>query len=789
MNFENQSDKGSGKFTSGTLVRRLITGFIVVVVLLIIVFIQQLGKVTDKDPADLVNPLMGTDSEYKLSNGNTYPAIALPWGMNFWTPQTRNMGNGWSYTYNDNKIMGIKQTHQPSPWINDYAAFSLMAETGKIRIGENERASWFSHKAEVAKPYYYSIYLADYDVTAEVTPTERAVIFRFTFPENDSSYILLDGFNMGSMVKIIPSERKVIGYCRNNHGGVPSNFHNYFVAVFDHDFASTHTWHGDTLNLNDLVEEGDHTGAVLGFKTKKGEKINVRIASSFISQEQALLNLTRETGTKDFETIKKEGKEVWNKQLGRIDVEGGTPDQQRTFYSCLYRMILFPRQFFEVNEKNEVVHYSPYNGEVLPGYMYTDNGFWDTFRALFPFITLMYPDVDGKIMDGLVNAYKESGWLPEWASPGHRDCMIGSNSASLIADSYNKGIRGYDIETLYQAIIKNTMGPGPVSSVGRLGADYYNNLGYVPYNVGINENAARTLEYAYADFCISQIAKELGKPKEEIDLYAKRATNYKNVFDDGRKLMRGRNLDGTFQSPFSPYKWGDAFTEGNSWHYTWSVFQDVAGLVNLMGGKDNFIAKLDSVFEVPPVFDYSYYGVVIHEIREMQIANMGNYAHGNEPIQHMIYLYSYAGQPWKTQYHVREVLDKLYYYTPDGYCGDEDTGQTSAWYVFSALGFYPVTPGTDEYVIGSPLFNKVTLSFENGKRLIIDAPGNSKENIYAGDIRLNKKELKRNYIWHSELQAGGRLQFKMQSVPNKTRNTTEAAYPYSMSTLNNSPHK
>ena len=784
MNFEDHSERGYRKFISGTSKRRLFAGLLILALLLIRVLIQEHGKKSEKDPADLVNPLMGTDSEYKLSNGNTYPAIALPWGMNFWTPQTRNMGNGWCYTYNDNKIMGIKQTHQPSPWINDYAAFSLMAITGKIRLGENERASWFSHKAEVAKPYFYSVYLADYDVTAEVTPTERSALFRFTFPQSDSSYILLDGFNKGSMVKIIPSERKVIGYCRNNHGGVPANFHNYFVAIFDHDFTSTHTWHGDTLNLNDLEQEGDHSGAVLGFRTKRGEKINVRVASSFISQEQALLNLTRETGSKDFETIMKEGKEAWNKQLGRIEVEGGTLDQQRTFYSCLYRMILFPRQFFEINEKNEVVHYSPYNGEILPGYMYTDNGFWDTFRALFPFVTLMYPDVDSKIMSGLANAYKESGWLPEWASPGHRDCMIGSNSASLIADSYIKGISGYDIETLYQAVVKNTKGPGPVSSVGRMGADYYNKLGYVPYNVGINENAARTLEYAYADFCIWQIAKKLGKPQDEIDLYAKRAMNYKNVFDDGRKLMRGRNLDGSFQSPFSPYKWGDAFTEGNSWHYTWSVFQDVAGLVNLMGGKDNFLAKLDSVFIVPPVFDYSYYGVVIHEIREMQIANMGNYAHGNQPIQHMIYLYNYAGEPWKTQYNVRDVMDKLYNYTPDGYCGDVDNGQTSAWYVFSALGFYPVTPGTGEYVFGSPLFNKVTLAFGNGNKLVIDAHGNSKENIYIKDIRLNKKGLDRNYIRHSELQRGGTLQFTMTNVPDKKRGTSTGAYPYSMSIHN-----
>ncbi len=733
------------------------------------------------DPVEFVNPLMGTDSEYKLSTGNTYPAIALPWGMNFWTPQTSNMNNGWAYTYDDYKIQGIKQTHQPSPWINDYGAFSLMAVTGRLKVGGEERASWFSHKAEISKPYYYSVYLADYDVTAEVTPTERTALFRFTFPSSDSSYILLDAFDKGSMVRIIPSEQKVIGYCRNNHGGVPANFRNYIVITFDKAFSSTHTWNGNLINVNDLEEEGDHVGAVLGFKTVRGEKINVRVSSSFISHEQALLNLQNEEGEKDFETLRGEARAEWNKQLNRIRVEGGTDDQIRTFYSCLYRTLLFPRKFFEINAKKELVHYSPYNGEVLPGYMFTDNGFWDTFRSLFPFLTLMYPDLNSQIMEGLVNTFKESGWLPEWASPGHRDCMIGSNSTSLIADSYLKGIRGYDIETLYKAILKNTDSVGPVSSVGRLGAKYYNDLGYVPYNVGINENSARTLEYAYADFCIARLAESLGRPAAEIEKFKKRAMNYKNVFDPGRKLMRGRNLDGSFQSPFSPFKWGDAFTEGNSWHYTWSVFQDIEGLIDLMGGKDYFTAKLDSVFEVPPVFDYSYYGQVIHEIREMQIMNMGNYAHGNQPVQHMIYLYNYAGQPWKTQYHVRDVLDKLYNYLPDGYCGDEDNGQTSAWYIFSSLGFYPVTPGTDEYVFGSPLFKKVTLEYENGKKLTIDAPGNSKENIYVRKIKLNNKTLTSNYITHSELQSGGTLLFEMQDVSDTNRGTSEEAFPFSMS--------
>ena len=444
-------------------------------------------------------------------------------------------------------------------------------------------------------------------------------------------------------------------------------------------------------------------------------------------------------------------------------------------------MILFPRAFYEINDKNDVVHYSPYNGEVLPGYMYTDNGFWDTFRALFPFTTVMYPGLNAKIMEGLVNTYRESGWLPEWASPGHRDCMIGSNSASLITDSYLKGIRGYDIQTLYEAIIKNTNNVGPVSSVGRLGAEYYNRLGYVPYNVGINENVARTLEYAYADYCISELAEKLKKPRDEISLYAVRAMNYKNVFDPGRKLMRGRNEDGTFQSPFSPYKWGDAFTEGNSWHYTWSVFQDVEGLIGLMGGREAFVAKLDSVFSVPPVFDYSYYGSVIHEIREMQIMNMGNYAHGNQPIQHMIYLYNYAGEPWKTQYHVREVLDKLYNYTPDGYCGDEDNGQTSAWYVFSALGFYPVTPGSGEYVLGSPLFDRVTLSLENGKRFVVESHGNSPKDVYVGKVKLFGKEMGKNFITHEQIMKGGQLLFRMDSSPDRSRGTEPEAVPFSMS--------
>ena len=729
---------------------------------------------------DLVNPLMGTDSEYKLSNGNTYPAIARPWGMNFWTPQTAKNGNGWCYAYDANKIRGFKQTHQPSPWINDYAAFSLMPVTGELKWNEDERASWFSHKAEVAKPFYYKVNLADHDVTTEFTPTERAVSFRFTFPENESSYIVLDAYKGGSMVKVIPEERKIIGYCQNNHGGVPANFKNYFVAVFDKDFEVIKSWKEEDLQ-NTGNAEGFHVGGIVGFKTQKGEQVNVKVASSFISPEQAELNLNREIGNRTFDEIKNEGEAVWEKELSKIKVEGGTEEQQKTFYSTLYRVLLFPRSFYELDKDNNIVHYSPYNGEVLPGYMYTDNGFWDTFRAVFPFFTLMYPQLDAQIMEGLANTYKESGWLPEWASPGHRGCMIGSNSTSLIADSYLKGIRGFDIETLYEAILKNTENwMADITSVGRYGADYYNELGYIPYNVGINENTARTLEYAYADYCIWKLARELGRPQEEIDLFKKRARNYRNVFDPESKLMRGKNEDGTFQSPFSPYKWGDAFTEGNSWHYTWSVFQDIEGLKQLMGGNDDFVGMLDSVFVVPPIFDDSYYGGTIHEIREMQIAGMGNYAHGNQPIQHMIYLYNYSDQPWKAQYHAREVMDKLYNPQADGYCGDEDNGQTSAWYVFSSMGFYPVCPGTDEYVLGSPQFNKITMQLENGNTFVINAPNNTQENVYVDAVELNGETYNKNYLKHATLQNGGEVTFTMSSKPNKTRGTEPESYPYSM---------
>ena len=746
--------------------------------LLLPIFVSaQTGKQVSL--VDYINPLMGTDSKYDLSNGNTYPAIALPWGMNFWTPQTGKMGDGWQYTYDAHKINGFKQTHQPSPWMNDYGQFAVMPVTGHLKVSQNGRASWFSHKAEVAKPYYYSVYLADHDILAELTPTERTAQFQFTYPKNDSSYVVIDAFDKGSYIKIIPGERKIVGYSTKYARGPLKNFKNYFVIYVDKPITFAKTY-SDSTATDSLELHAKHVMAAIGFKTMHDEKVHLRVSSSFVSIEQAEINLKREQGGDSFNVTEQKAKDVWNKTLSRLTVEGGSVDQTRTFYSCLYRMLFFPNKLYEVDANNQIIHYSPYTGKTMPGYMFAGTGFWDTFRALYPFLNLVYPSINKEMQAGLINDYKEGGWLPEWSSPGYSNVMIGNNSASVVSDAYIKGGKGYDINTLYEALVHGANGEGPAGT-GRTGVAYYNKLGYVPYDVKINENAARTLEYAYDDFAIYQLGKALNKPAAEIDIFKKRSMNYKNLFDPTTGLMRGKNQDGSWETPFNPFKWGDAFTEGNSWHYSWGVFHDIQGLVNLMGGKKQFVAKLDSVFILPPIFDDSYYGEVIHEIREMQIVNMGQYAHGNQPIQHMLYLYNYAGEPWKTQYHVRDVMNKLYKATPDGYCGDEDNGQTSAWYVFSAMGFYPVCPAVDQYVLGAPLFKKLTISLENGKKVVINAPNNSDSNLYINTMNFNGKPYDLNWLSHKALLQGGVINYNMSATPNKQRGVKASDVPYSLS--------
>ena len=731
------------------------------------------------EPVDHVNTLMGSLSKHSLSTGNTYPAVAMPWGMNFWTPQTGRMGDGWTYTYTADKIRGFKQTHQPSPWINDYGQFSIMPVSTPV-FDEDQRASWFSHKAETATPYHYSVYLADHDTYVEMAPTERAAMFRITYPSVEESYLVIDAFDRGSYVKIYEDSNMIAGYSTRNSGGVSDDFRNWFVIVSDTPFSSANIV-SDGVTVDGNESFSDHSGAVVGFKTAGGRQVHLKVASSFISLEQAMINMN-ELGELTYDEVKEAGRNRWNEVLGRFEVEDNDVDDIRTFYSCLYRSLLFPRDISEIDADGKRVHYSPHTGNVHEGYLFADTGVWDTFRCLFPLLNLAYPEVNSRIQEGYVNHYLESGLLPEWSSPGHRDCMVGNNTASVVADAYISGVRGYDIDILWKAVTEGAHKVHPdVSSSGRIGHELYDSLGYVPYDAGINESAARTLEYAYDDWCIWKLGVALGKSETEISRYKEAALNYRNLYDEEYGLMNGRSISGEFRRPFNPLKWGGDFTEGNSLHYTWSVFHDIAGLIRLMGGKEKFAAALDRVFEMPPHFDESYYGFVIHEIREMQIMNMGNYAHGNQPIQHMLYLYDWCGQPWKTQEKVRDVMDRFYTASPDGYCGDEDNGQTSAWYVFSAMGFYPVCPGSGEYALGSPLFRKMTLTLPDGEEIVISAPDNSDKNCYVSSVSVDGRKSDRNYISMEQLRDGAHIRFEMSDRPDMSRGISDDAMPYSFS--------
>ena len=667
--------------------------------------------------------------------------------------------------------------------MNDYGMFSLMPITGDVTFDQEKRASWFSHKAEVAKPYYYRVYLADYDITTEIAPTERAAMFRFTFPQEDMSYVILDAFDRGSYVQVQPEKNRIVGYTTRNSGGVTPDFKNWFVIDF-----GTRAFDYVAVTDSKEIREGkteakeDHAGAIVGFRTKRRDVVTARVASSFISLEQAERNLG-ELGGRSFDEVAAAGRKTWNDVLGRIEVSGGSDGQMRTFYSCLWRALHFPRRFYELDASGKPVHYSPYNGKILPGYLFADTGVWDTFRCLFPFLNLVYPSMNEEMQAGLVNAYLESGYLPEWSSPGHRDCMIGQNSASVVADAYIKGIRVEGQEKLWDAVTYGAHHHLDRSASGRLGHEYYDRLGYVPCNVGIGQNVARTLEYAYNDWCIYTFGKALGKSEAELAPYKKAALNYANVYNPARRLMCGREEKGDFNKDFVPENWSGEFCEGNSWHWSFCVFHDPMGLGKLMGGRAQLAQMMDSVFVLP-----SYLGLrsrgVIHEMREMQVMDMGQYAHGNQPIQHMVYLYDWAGQPWKAQYWAREIMDKLYNPNADAYCGDEDNGQTSAWYVFSAMGFYPVCPGTKQYAMGSPLFQSVRVKLENGKTIQIQAPGNNGDTRYVNDVKVNGKSVTRTWLGHDELTAGARIQFQMSSKPNKKRGTLDKDAPYSFTAAN-----
>lgn len=731
----------------------------------------------EKDLVQYVNTLQGTNSTYELSWGNTYPTTAVPYPMNSWSPQTGKNGDGWKYQYSATTIRGFQPTHQCSPWVGDYGVFSLMP-VSELVVDESKRATPFSHDKEIAKPHYYKVTLEN-GITTEFSPTTRSAHFRFSFPAKGDAFLVLDGYTKTSQVQIDVANHRITGYVHNGAFS-PKTHKNYFIIQFDKPFVSYGTWENrkNTIQKNNLRREGEGIGAYVQFA--KGSKVQAKVSTSYISPEQAEVTMTRELGKhSSVEVTKLAAADVWNQLLNRVLVEGGTEEDMKTFYSCMFRANLFSHKFYEEKEDGSPYYYSPYDEKIHDGYMFTDNGFWDTFRSQFPLTNILHPTMQGQYMQALLDAQEQCGWLPSWSFPSETGGMVGNHSISLLTDAWVKGIRTFDPEKALKAYAHEAMNKGPWGGAnGRVRWKDYYQLGYIPYPESMG-STAQTLEYCYDDFCAYQLAKMTGNKFYE-EVFARQIYNYKNVYDPSVGFMRGRKLDGSW-ADFDAFEWGGPYCEGNAWHYNWSVFHDVQGLIDLTGGDERFVAKIDSVFALPGIVKYGTYGTKIHEMLEMELAKMGQYAQGNQPIQHMIYLYSYAGQPWKTQYWIRQVMDRLYNSSENGYPGDEDQGGMSSWYVLSALGIYSVCPGTDEYVLGSPKFRKATITMEDGKKFVIEAKGNSKDNVYIQNATLNGKRHTRNYIHYSDIVNGGVLELQMGNQPEKTRGTAKEDRPFSLS--------
>ena len=747
------------------------------------------GFAAGSEPAACVRPMMGTGAA-----GCVVPVAAAPFGMVQLGPDTYFTASG--YHYDHPLIYGFSHTHKSGGGGTDYQDIMFFPVTDAVwtqqQVCPDRVGSRYSHEQEFIEPGYYRIRL-DSDVDAELTATARCGMHRYTYPEGAMRQLIIDlkhGCEHSTTifadedfdtVKISRLEwvddRTVRGY-RVSNGWAPEQ-HVYFYAEFSEPIVSCRLF--DHKHFRDGVREleGTDVRAVLRFGGKAGKPVVVRVGISPVSMDGARQNLRAEIKGWNFDKVRKTTYRDWNEALSAVRIADADSPQKEVFYTSLYFAMLYPMLYSDVTGEYRSSDSKVYKGDFR--YFAGVLGLWDTFRAQNPLIAILRPDVTRDLMKTLLEHYRHCGQLPIWTLAGVENmCMIGYHSMPLVADAYCKGIRGYDAEALYEAMkaSANRDTFGYFLKAFR-GTRYYKQYEYVPCDLEVT-SVSKTLEYCYDDWCIAQVAKKLGKTNDAAML-EKASQNYKNLFDPETRLMRGRNADGTFQTPFSPYKWGDAFTEGNAWHYTWSVFHDVEGLIDLMGGHKGFTRMLDSVFVVPPVYDDSYYGFRIHEITEMQVADMGNYAHGNQPAQHMIYLYNYAGAPWKAQYWAREVMDRLYSARPDGYCGDEDNGQTSAWYVFSALGFYPVCPASDEYVVGSPLFRKAVVNLENGNKIVLEAPDNSPENRYIGAVQFDGKSYTHNFLRHSDLVKGAGVRFSMRPEPDYTRGTEPGDAPYSFS--------
>jgi predicted alpha-1,2-mannosidase len=709
---------------------------------------QDSSAARSEELAGLVNILQGTDSNYSFSHGNTLPIAALPFGMAHWTLQSRS-NTAWMFQPADRRIQGFRCTHQLSPWLSDYGHAIFMPFSGDAKPEPDARSSSYRPEEAALSPHSLRLKLLRYEADVELIPTDRCCILTAKFNDAGAHGLLIEIPGKTGSIEPDASKRILRFESRANAGGVPDNFATYYLVQF------AEAW--DSFDVKDI--HGSRV-AIVRFQAGAVHPMEARIATSFISFDQAQRNLSLELANRPDAELRARAAEQWNDHLGRIEIDGATDDQRRTFYSCLYRALLFPRTFHEPDEHGNPHHYSAYNGNVEPGVMYADHGYWDVYRAWYPFMSLVYPERLGEILQAWVNAYREGGWMPQFPAPGYRACMSGSLIDSLFADAIVKDISGFDREAAYEGLRKHATQPGnPDKGYGRQGIEHYLKLNYLPAD-HVDQSVAETADAAYGDFCIAQIAAKLGK-QEDAAMFLKRSENWRNIFDPETRFFRGRNQDGSWLKPFDPFTWGSPYEEGAAWQHRWNVPHDVPGLIAAMGGDKAFAGELDKMLTLPPTFHVGVYGQEIHEMSEMAALPFGQYMHNNQPVHHVLYLFAAAGRPDRTQYWVRRVLNEAY--SPANFSGDEDTGSMAAWYILSALGFYPVCPGKPEYTLGSPLFPHAAIYLANGKTLTIEAAGNGPAAPYVKAVEVNGVAHRSTLIDHATLVQGGRLHFDMRS--------------------------
>lgn len=733
--------------------------------LLVALFLVHYSHAQKQDLVKYVNTLQGSHNTPEFSHGRCSPLVGYPHGMHFWAP------SGFSYV--DKTVWGVGGN-----------GLLLCPLTGKQALTE-QKAVAFDSTQITGKPHYFKIKTGN-GVVSEITPTERCAVFRFSYPRSGNAFLRLSGPREINEFTIDPENRRITGFITNQSSHQQTRNKTYVILQFDQPFVSYGTVGRSSVEDNEKHASGSGAGAFVEFK--KGATVQVKTALSKISREQAQTTFDREINGLTFAEVEKKAYGVWNGLLNKIVVEGGTQEQRKTFYSCLFRANLRPGKDYEIDENGNPRFC--YDGRIHEGYYHSSPILWDAFRCLFSLQNIIHTEGQKAYVQSLLKMKPLTGWWPN----GH--VMIGNHAISVLTDAWAKGIRTFDPETalkyyyheithsLLDSVNNSAYNIEHVRGYGRMGFEDYFALGYIPYPQNTNrvmETTSKTLEYNYDDFCAYQLAKMTGNKFYE-NLFAKHIYNYRNVFDPSDQFFKGRDTEGKFDTDFNPYEWGGPFVEGNGWQWRFAVPQDAKGMMNLMGGENRFISNLDELFEVrPDSVLYGGYGYWIHEINEAVAGGQGQYAQGNEPCFHVIYLYNHAGQPWKGQKLIRESLTKLFNSGPKGFPGDEDGGAMSAWYVFSSMGFYPVTPGVPQYTLGSPLFDKITISLENGKKFTLIARQNSTENVYIRSASLNGKAYSKNWFNHDSIMQGGELILEMSDQPNMQRGIQEEDRPYSLS--------